>query len=194
MVKGGRCRNPVPDPYRDVAYDAGAGSGYPIVVQLHRFLPHLRVQSFQLGPGLVKRRLRLVERLLADHFRLVQAAVAVEFLLVPHQFGFLGFDRVFLGFQGGLLLGRINLHQGRSGGDAGAGVHENVGDLAFDLRHDHGGFARLQGGDVLRGVVYRDQLGGFDFDRDPGRTLGLGPADRASATGHAYRRQRQNCR
>ncbi len=75
------------------------------------------------------------------------------FLLVPDQFGLLGLDRVFLGFQGGLLFGRIDLHQGRSGGDATAGVNIDVGDLTFDLGHDDGGIARLQGGDVLRRVI-----------------------------------------
>jgi len=47
----------------------------------------------------------------------------------------------FPGFDGGLLLGGIDLHQGRAVGNLFAGVDEDLCNDAFDLRHDHGGVA-----------------------------------------------------
>jgi hypothetical protein len=104
----------------------------------------------------------------------------------------LGSHGIFLRLEGGLLLGWINLDQGRSGGHAAARMHKDLGNHPFDLRHDYGSIARLQGGDVLRGVVYRDQLGGFDLHRDPGRPLRLSPARRASTACGAENGHRQD--
>ena len=63
----------------------------------------------------------------------------------------------------------------------GAGVHIDGSDDTLHLGHDHSRIARLQGRNVLRGVVDRNQLCSLDFYRDPGGTLRLSAADGASA-------------
>src|SRR5208282_1848189 len=88
----------------------------------------------------------------------------------PLDLGELGGGGALLALDGGLLLGGIDLHHGSAGGDLFAGVDEDLGNDAFDLRHDHGGVAGLQGGDVVGGVVDFLGLGGLDFD---GHGLGL---------------------
>jgi len=129
-------------------------------------LTYLRLQSLQLGFGLIERRLGLIQGLLTDHLCFVKTTVAVELLLVPYQFGLLGGQGVFLRLEGSLLLCRIDLHQGRACRDAASRMHKDLGNHAFDLRHDYGCIARLQGGNVFRGVVYRNQLSRFDLHRD----------------------------
>ncbi len=153
---------------------ACTGRDYLVVVQLDLLLIDLSIERVQLRLGCVESGAGLVEILLADYAGVGQTADAIVILLRPFHLGDLGGAGVLLAFDRGLLLGGINLHHGRARGDAFTGVDEDLRNDAFDLRHDHGGIARFQGGDVVGGVVNILGLSGLDFDRHGLRGVGLG--------------------
>ena len=106
-------RNPVAHAYRNIAHNAARPAGHAVVVQLYFLLLHLGVQSVQLRLCSVEGRFRLVEILLADHSGGIESAGPVILLLRPFQVGHLGILGILLRLDCGLLLGRIDLHQGR---------------------------------------------------------------------------------
>jgi len=103
--------------------------------------------------------------------------------------------------DGGLLLGGIDLHQGRAVGNLFAGVDEDLCNDAFDLRHDHGGVAGLQGSDVVGGVVDPLSLRGLHFDGMAWPVAGgfglialaAGVENRSAATSVAAESERRSC-
>ena len=160
-------------------------------MQLNLLLIHLGAERLQLRLGGVEGRARLVEILLADDSGVRKAADAVVILLCPFHLGNLGGGCALLAFQRRLLLGRIDLHHRSASGDAFAGVDEDLGNDAFDLRHDHRGVAGFQGGDVFRGVVNLLRGCRLDFDRHGLRGGRLGFFTIA-ASGGEKERARQN--
>ena len=154
--------------------DARTRRDYLVVMQLDLLLVDLSIERVQLRLGSVEGGARLVEILLADYAGVGKAIDAFVILLRPYDLGNLGGAGVFLAFDRGLLLGRIDLHHGRAVSDAFAGVDEDLRNDAFYLRHDHGGVAGFQGGDVVGGVVDFLSLRGLNFDRHGLRGVGLG--------------------
>ena len=152
------------------------GRDHLVVVQLDLLLIDLRIQRVQLRLRGIESRARLVEILPADHTGIRQAADAVVILLRPFELRqSCAAARILLALHCGLLLGGIDLHQGRAVGDMLAGVHENLGNDAFDLGHDHGRVARFQSRDVF-GACRRSfsSLRRLHFDRHGLRSGGLG--------------------
>src|SRR5579885_2986359 len=54
-------------------------------------------------------------------------------------------------------------------------MNVDVSDLTFYLRHDDGGVARLECGDVFRGITDWDGFRFLNLDRNAGRALSLLP-------------------
>ena len=117
--------------------------------------------------------MELEHRVVRFH-RVARIDLDLVILLRPFDLRELGGAGVLLTSDRGFLLGGIDLHQRSPGRDAFAGVDEDLRDDAFDLRHDQGGVAGLQGGDVVGGVVNFLGLGGLDFDRHGLRWGSLG--------------------
>jgi hypothetical protein len=154
----------VPDADGNIADDSGARSIDFVVVQLDLLFADLSAKRLQLGLSGVEVGAGLVEILFADYSGIGEAADAVVILLRPFDLSDLRGGCALLAFNRRLLFGGIDLHHGGAGGYAFTRVDEDLGDNAFDLRHDDGGVARFQGGDVVGGVV--DFLGGGGLDRD----------------------------
>ena len=95
------------DLYRDVSDDARARRGHALIVQSHGFLADLRLQGMQLRLGLVASRFRLIQGVFADHLRVIRPWLR-SYSFCAHSSS---------------AVWRVNLHQGSSLGDAGAGTH-----------------------------------------------------------------------
>ena len=166
-------------------------------MQLDLLLIDLGIEGVKLGLGLVESGASLIEILAADDSGGGEAADAIEILLRPFDLSKLSVAGVLLAFDGCLLLGGIDLHKGCAAGDAVSGVNEDVRDDAFDLRHDDGGVARLERGDVFGGFVDLLQGGRFDLHRHRlwSRRFGrLVIAARRQKKWYDYNRNQQNWR
>ena len=143
-------------------------------MQLDLLLADLCLERVQLRLGSVDGRTRLVEILLTDYAGTGQAADPLVILLRPFDLRDLSGAGIILTFDRGLLLGGIDLHHGSPGSDKFAGVHENLRNDAFYLRHDHSRVAGFQGSDVVGGVVDSLDFGRKDFDRHGLRGVSFG--------------------
>ncbi len=148
----GRDGHSIADAHRNIADDPVGGRHHAVVMQCDLSFIELgleRVLLFLRG-GQVG--LRLVEFLLGDHARFGQLLGAVELDLGELDVGLLRCDRRLLALHRGLLPQWIDFHQFGPGRDAVARLHQNAGDLPFDLGIERGGMPRFQGGQKFRVV------------------------------------------
>ncbi len=155
----------VADADRHVADDAGRRRRNREVTQLHFLLLHLRLQRLEPRLRGPHRRFTLLEFLLADGARRVQAARALLLLMcVSHvrlafrPLGVLARHRRF-------LTPGVDADQLIAARDPLTGGDEHVRHLSLDLRLNGGPAQRLQRGDVFRHVLDGHRVRRFELDR-----------------------------
>ncbi len=127
-------------------------------MQLHLLLLQLCVERFELLFRGFVIGLRLIEILFGHDARVEQLLRAVELLLGVGDVCDLRRARGCLTSHRGFLLQRINLNQRLTGGHAIARLHEDLRDLAFDLRIDSRRMSRFERREILGRVRNGDVL------------------------------------
>jgi hypothetical protein len=169
----------------------GNGRSHPGIAQIDAGPFHLGLPIFDVGPGLIHGRSRVVEVLLADRLVRQQFLVAFGLQADGRQIG-PGLAQGRLGRVQGHLKGRrVNLVQQLPGFDIGAFPEQAFLDDAIDLganfRHQIGRGAARQLGGQLHRLRLNGQRGHF---RDRGRPALL-PLAAAAARQQNYQGQRR---
>ena len=155
----------IADAHGHVADDARRRSGDGEETELDLLLLNLRLERLEVCVGRALRRVGLLELLLADGAGRIQLVVPLLLLTREGQGGFGRCELSLLARHCRLLSPRVDFHERGALPYPVARHHEDLRDLAVDLRLHGGRFQRPERGDVLAGVLDRRRMSGREHHR-----------------------------